>query len=783
MPTLLVAATVCLIGVYGSFSIAQHAGRSEGALGRRWAAVSILAAGSTAWATHMIALLAFRPGIQSGFEPFLTTLSLVLVVLGIGAGMAMTVGRHGRARRFAGGVVIGVGVAFLHYVGQAAYVVRGKVSWDLGLVAFSILVGLPLFGLSLLVAGERNRKLRPLGAPLLLLSIAVLHLGGMTALRIDFDPRVQLPRMAISPEVLAPVVAAICFALLAAAVVGLRLTLHAKAALRRERIRLGELANLALEGLAICEGNRIVTANDSLAKLCGLRREDLTGRLLTSLVPDVDPLEVPEHEEADAEIVAASGKRAPVRILRSAVRLGGRPQTVIAFRDQRERLRSEARIRMLAFSDSLTGLANRPCFHDALGERVSANRVSRTPFTLLLFDLDGFKSVNDAFGHAGGDEVLQVVSNRVREIVGELHLLSRLGGDEFAILVDGSADPVEAAALGRRIISAIEVPIRIQQQVAHVSASVGIMPSQLEPIDAGEMLTAADLALYDAKENGRARVRLFTPELKRAASQRSKTAHELDGAWESSHFELYYQPQVDLLDDRVVGAEALIRWNSSHAGVLAPGAFLPVLESSHLAIPVGNWIMGRACRQAAEWRGNGLSDFRIGVNLFAAQLRMPDFVEQVEDALRQSGLAPEALELEITENIVLSNERTVSAHLKRLRRMGIGIAFDDFGTGFASLTLLKQLDITRLKIDRSFVREIETDRKDQAIVDAVVRMAEGCDLAVIAEGIETRGQASYLRERVAEGQGYLFGRPLTAGSFTQAFATYQTGEEPEERKA
>ncbi|MBE7186419.1 MAG: EAL domain-containing protein, partial [Methylobacterium mesophilicum] len=700
-PTLLTAAAVCLVGVCGSFSLAQHAGRSEGRARRNWAAVSIAAAGCTAWATHMIALLAYQPGMQSGFEPFLTALSLVLVVLGIGAGMSMTVGRRSRSRRFAGGIVIGVSIATLHYLGQAAYVVRGQIQWDYSLIAFSLLAGLPLFGLSVLIAGERNRRMRPLGAPLLVLSIAILHLSGMAALQFNFDPRLQLPSSTVSPRVLAPIVATISLALLIAAIVGLRLTLHARAALRRERLRLGELANLALEGLAICEGDKIVTANDSLARLCDMRREDLVGRTLTALVSGLNPSELPEREEADAELLSATGKATPVRVLRSEVRLGGRPQTIIAFRDQRERLKSEERIRTLAFSDPLTGLANRVRFHDALAEQVAAHRVSLAPFTLLLLDLDGFKAVNDAFGHIGGDEVLRTVAERVRAAVAEEHMVARLGGDEFAVLIEGNADPLEAVRIGKEIIANIEEPIKVQQLVANISASVGIMPSDSQPIAAADMLMAADLALYDAKENGRARVRLFTPELRQASLQRSGTAQELRDAWEEQAFELYYQPQVHLADDRIVGAEALIRWNYPYRGVISPGAFLPVLETSHLAVPVGSWIMRTACRQAAEWRRAGLSDFRIGVNLFAAQLRMPDFVERVEEVLRDSEIPPDALELEITENIVLRNERVVMEHLTRLRRMGVGIAFDDFGTGFASLTMLKQLEITRLKIDRS----------------------------------------------------------------------------------
>ncbi|WP_182422204.1 EAL domain-containing protein [Aureimonas sp. ME7] len=768
-PSLLgLAALVCVIGVYGSFAVANQAGRSDGGTRWKWAGLSLVAAGCTAWATHMVALLAFRPGMQSGFEPVTTALSLLLAIGGIGAGLTLTLGRRERWRRFAGGVVIGIGVAVLHYVGQAAYVVRGHVHWNYALASTTLLASLPLFGLSTMASVERRPNIRILGAPLLVVAIGLLHLGGMAALRLEFDPRVELPAWTVSPEVLAPIVAVVSFGLLSVAVVGVRLTLNAKAKLRYERARLGELANLALEGLAICEGNRIVTANDSLARLSGMSREDLAGRSLASLLPDLDLRALPEREETDAELVLASGARLPVRVLRSDVRLAGSPQTVVAFRDQSERLRSEERIRTLAFTDALTGLSNRTWFHDKLQEAVAEKEAGSTPFSLVVFDLDGFKDVNDALGHAGGDDVLKVVAERICATVERRHLIARLGGDEFAVLVRDSADPLHATAIGQEIIAAIEPPIEVQHQIVHISASVGVMPSQIDPTSAADLLTAADLALYDAKANGKARVRLFTPELRSASLERRGVADDLQTAWDERHFELYYQPQVDLADDRIVGAEALIRWNYPYMGVLSPAAFLSVLESGHLAGPVGDWILTTACRQAMELRRDGSPNLRIGVNLFAAQLRMPDFVERVEEALHVSGLPTEALELEITENIVLRNERTIAAHLARLRAMGVGIAFDDFGTGFASLTMLKQLDITRLKIDRSFVRDIETSRKDQGIVDAVVRMAEGCDLQVIAEGIETRSQANYLHGRVSEGQGYLFGKPMPFDAFRQA---------------
>lgn len=763
---LLLAALVCTVGVYGAFSVAHHAGRATGKTRTRLAVTGLVAAGCTAWATHMIALLAFRPGMPAGFEPVLTGLSLILGILGISAGMLIAIGRHSRLRRLLGGFVLGLGVVGLHYLGQSAYVVRGHVTWDFGLVAFSILASLPLFSLSLMCAGERNRNVRPAAAPLLVLSIAVLHISGMAALQLTYDPRVTFPPLTLEPDFLAPLVATVCIGLFGVALLARSLTLRAKARLREDRQRLGELANLALEGLAIYENGIAVSVNEGLARLAGRKRQDLEGKYFRDILPGVTLEDIPEGEEVDGALATPGGQSVPVRVLRREFVLGQQTQTVVAFRDQRERLRSEAKIRRLAYTDTLTGLSNRERFHGILEDCLARHQASQAQFAILLFDLDGFKAVNDSLGHSGGDEVLKVVADRLSTCLEEGWESARLSGDEFAVLMPDCADPIRATAFAEQGIRAIEEPILLRDQIMNISASVGVKlcdgNSSVE-----QLLRNADLALYDAKANGRGRARLFTHDLRRAANDRATTAMELQDAFEDGDLELYYQPQVRLCDGSLVGAEALIRWNYPYRGVLSPAAFLPVLESGPLAIPVGNWILSTACRQAARWRAAGLSDFRIGVNLFAAQLRSPDFVETVEETLVESGLPAEALELEVTENIILRNEGATISHLAKLRSMGVGIAFDDFGTGYASLTMLKEIAITRLKVDRSFVREIEWSGKDQAIVDAIARMAKGCGLTVIAEGIETEEQADLMRDYAVEGQGYLYGRPMTASAFEQ----------------
>lgn len=771
---LIVAAFTCVIGVFGSFCVAHHAARSDGATKVWFATAGVVAAGSTAWATHMIALLAFSPGMPDGFELFRTVASLILGVIGIAAGMGLSIGERRRSRRFLGGTVLGLGIVALHYVGQAGYVVRGVAEYDPSLVFGSIAASLPIFGLALAVSGERNRRLRPLATPLLLAAIATLHSLGMGSLRLTFDPRVQFPAFTFAPETVAPVVAVVCIGIFCVAVVGFWFAVQAELRRRREQRRFGELANMGLEGLAVCDQGVIVVANDSLERLSGRKRKQLIGLDLDTLLPAVDIASLEELSEIDAELVDANGKSVAVRLVKSTVRLGLRPQTIVAFRDQRQRLESEEKIHRLAFSDHLTGLANRTRFIELLSTSAENSGTRDRGFTVLLIDLDGFKSVNDAFGHKWGDAVLKVVADRLRGLAEPEHLAARLGGDEFAVLVSQRLEVEEAFALGSRIIASIEEEIQFNSDVVRISASVGLIVSSDDSKDTSHILEDADLALYEAKSAGRGCVRVFAAAMRETVDERAALLSELELAWASGEFELYYQPQVRLSDGELVGAEALIRWNHPTRGVLAPVFFIDALQSSPLAVPVGRWVLQKACEQAAAWRQARIEELRIGVNLFPAQIRSAGFVDVVRAILEQSGLPPRALEIEVTENIVLRNESDTLEHISSLREIGVGIAFDDFGTGFASLTMLKRVCLDRLKIDRSFVQSVDSDRRDQAIVDAVARMADGCGLSVIAEGIETQAQADFMKNYASEGQGYLYGRPMTAGDFeTKFFYTEQ----------
>jgi diguanylate cyclase (GGDEF)-like protein/PAS domain S-box-containing protein len=429
------------------------------------------------------------------------------------------------------------------------------------------------------------------------------------------------------------------------------------------------------------------------------------------------------------------------------------------------RKRAEEQLRQFAHFDQLTGLPNRHAMR-AQFESLLADGVRQASIALL--DLDGFKEVNDTLGHSTGDLILMQVAGRLRSAVAGVApeaLACRLGGDEFVIIVPDCASPLTMAEIISEVLTSLSQPFVVGEHVLALGASAGIAIAPMHGSDVDELLSNADLALYLAKKRGGRVYRYFTPSLRASAQSRRALARELHHAFANDEFELYYQPQVRLADGAVIGVEALLRWHHPERGLLEPHAFHEVLSDIALAVDVGRWVLATACAQAAAWRRDGFRFSRMAVNLFPKQLRYPSLIEDVETALRDSGLPAEILELEITEDIALSHEEAAKP-LAELRAHGVKLSFDDFGTGFASLRYLTLFPVSRIKIDRAFVKGVTDDPRSAAIVRSLLSMAQSLGLAVIAEGVETTAQATFLKnERCDEAQGYLYGRPQSAADF------------------
>ena len=436
---------------------------------------------------------------------------------------------------------------------------------------------------------------------------------------------------------------------------------------------------------------------------------------------------------------------------------------VAVFSDITERKAAEEKIQHLAHHDALTDLPNRFALRVHLEHALARARREGYGVALMFLDLDRFKTINDSLGHHVGDELLREVAVRLRQSVRDADLVARLGGDEFVVVLERMLRADDAAPVARKILETLARPCRLDGHELHTTPSIGIgfYPEDGEDIDT--LMRNADAAMYHAKAAGRNNVQYFSAHMNETARTRLGIENALHAALRERQFILHYQPQFDLASGRLTGFEALIRWRHPERGLVPPGEFIPVAEESGMIVDIGNWVLEEACRQARVWQDAGLDFDHIAVNLAARHFARQDLVPAVRGVLYAAGLAPARLELEITETGLMEADAGVLAILEELNGMGVRLVVDDFGTGYSSLAYLKRLPVHRLKIDRSFVMDIETDASDAAIARSVIALAHALSLDVVAEGVETKGQADFLRaygcDRV---QGYLYGRPMPA---------------------
>ena len=428
-----------------------------------------------------------------------------------------------------------------------------------------------------------------------------------------------------------------------------------------------------------------------------------------------------------------------------------------------ERRHAERRIEFLAFHDPLTELPNRVLARDRVERAIAAARRDGQGVALLFVDIDHFKTVNDSLGHAAGDQLLQAVARRLGSALRSTDTIARLGGDEFLVVVGEMDGPASARPVLDKLMTALARPVALGGEEIPVTGSIGVAQFPEDGADFDLLLQKADTALYRAKDAGRNAYRFYDERMNAEVTERLRLRNGLRLALDRGEFLLHYQPQLDLASGRVVGVEALLRWQHPAEGLVMPGRFIDQAEEGGLIVPIGEWVLGEACRQAAAWRDEGLPSLVVAVNLSAAQFGRGGVEAVVERSLADSGLPPQALELELTESILLRNTEQVLTVVRRLKALGVRLSIDDFGTGYSSLAYLKRFAADKLKIDRSFVADLLDDADDRAIVRAIVQMAQALELDTLAEGVESEAVATRLAELgCREAQGYWFARPLPA---------------------
>jgi diguanylate cyclase (GGDEF)-like protein/PAS domain S-box-containing protein len=436
--------------------------------------------------------------------------------------------------------------------------------------------------------------------------------------------------------------------------------------------------------------------------------------------------------------------------------------------DITERKQAAERIQYLAYHDTLTGLPNRVLFEEHLTEAIAQASPALRPLAVMFLSLDRFKKFNDTLGHIIGDQLLRSVAGRLSTTLGQGDTIACFTSDEFAFLLTQIRNEEDAAEVARSLHSILEAPFEIEEQELYVTASIGIGLYPHDGTDAQSLLKNAGAALYRAKQQGGNNYQFYTPDMNERALKRLALENQLRWALERKEFRVYYQPQVNIGTGQIVGMEALVRWQHPEMGLVSPAEFIPLAEDTGLIAPIGEWVLRSACAQTKSWRDCGFTSLRVSVNLSPRQFQQPDLLLMIERQLKETGLDPAHLELEVTESSVMKNAESAINTLHELKAMGIKISIDDFGSGYSSLSYLKHLPIDVLKIDQSFVRDMTTDPKDAAIVMAIIQLAHSLQLKVNAEGVETEEQLRFLRLlRCDEMQGYLFCRPLAVEAFEQ----------------
>lgn len=757
--TVIVALIICAAGICIAQGIAWGVQDLPGAAGEpRWLLLRALVLGCAIWATHFVAMIGYLPGLPVAYAALPTLASLVVVTVLIRVALPFHDGHGGRRARIAGGAAIGGAVVAMHYIGMAGYYLPGRLVHDPLGSSVSIVFGIALMAGGAWAQGSKRRGLRIAALCLPLLSVLTIHLLGMATMTVVPDSSAALPLLAFSADSLTIPIALSMALLLGAAMATAALVIARHRRGLAERKRLESFANLALEGLLICRDGVILAGNHSAADLLDTTITELSGRPLATMFADPMIIDLAEAGEQAVGLLVPGGAIVPVRVLARRMTIAGANHVIVALRDQRDRLHTEMELNKLANEDPLTGLPNRRSFANALAERLAP--AGTRQLTLMMIDLDRFKSVNDTLGHAMGDALLVRAAERLAAALRPGDLLARLGGDEFAVILTETSE-LEVYDVAQRITDTLSYPFLIAGYVLEIGASTGIARAPRDGKMPEQLTRSADLALYSAKDAGRCTWKQFEESMDGRIQHRRHLELDLRRAVARREFVVHFQPLFAAASGEWIGAEALVRWPHATRGMVPPVEFIPLAEEVGLIGEIGYWVLLQACREAATWPAST----HIAVNISPSQVATPGFVDMVAMTLAQSGLAAHRLELELTESALISDEQRTLAVLTAVRELGVSLAMDDFGTGYASLSNLHMFPFSRLKIDRSFIADCTSHAGRASLVRAIIAMGANLGLDVTAEGVETEAQRQFVNGLGCDTlQGYLLGRPMPAAA-------------------
>jgi diguanylate cyclase (GGDEF)-like protein/PAS domain S-box-containing protein len=748
--TVALAAGVSLAGMFAFFLLMDRAYECDARRRSMWMAIASFVGGSTVWATHFIAMLAYRGTVPIGFGIPLTVVSAVVIVVGFRLALTLLAGRAKYGKLLCA-VTITLSIAAMHMIGMAGIRAAADVTYDFQRILAGAGVSLLLY-MAAFQLFERSHGWSRVAFPALLaiLGTCTLHFNAMTATELVFNP--SLPSVVDAEDAHGWLIGAI------SAISYSTVILTAGAVfIDRYLTDLKGVVNSTLDGLAVVRDGRIVEVNRRFARLLASSEGELIGRSPRTLFVTADHSNVDDLREAPVEAFPLVGDGNRIfELAVQTVEYRGRPSQVLAVRDLTEKRMAQRQVEYMARHDALTGLPNRLLFRECFEQALAQARQSEGQVAFLALDLDRFKAVNDLFGHAEGDRVLKKVADILLRCTKGGGTVARLGGDEFAILQSIGEQPAEARALAETILAAFsqEMNYAFDPTAVGVSIGVALFPGDGEDLDA--IQHASDMALYRAKTSGRGIMAFFDAEIDRETRERRRMESELRNAVSRKQIQLVFQPFLAADEAKILGYEALIRWNHPEYGLLLPNAFLPIAEETGIIIQLGEWVLREACKTASQWDER----LSLAVNFSPVQFRLVNLAPTVGAILAETGFDPHRLEVEINEAALLKDRSTTLATLHQLKEMGVRVVMDDFGTGHSSLSNLRCFPFDMIKIDRSFISAMSSDEEARSLVRAIVGLGRSLGFPVTAEGIETLEQYKMIMdEGCSQVQGLYFGQP------------------------